>query len=542
MPSLFQPNLTEDMHEMDDFMTIRLFKDNWSDHEFLYCTILSPKNLQNLINSFKSHYNRIARHLKKIPQIERFPRIPEHYVADAQYSKLLKSMTPMDASSPKYLENLIIMLKGIRSGIYLEPDCEKSCKRLYVNIKSFYPSVYTHAIIWTLSGKDLQKERLLDGFEKHIRQLKGNETYGLSCGALVTHDIAELFFELMDGPLLNALRQNHCDPENHGQSIEICRMMDNIVIMYPDSVEKDDILETLDVVLNEYRLMINHGKIKDVNPSCLEFISDYDKKLENITTKQYLKSFDAHLIKLAQFQIYRKSYDNHSIQIMVQHILQSCEILPQIISGLLTDYCAGSDCIAFGKALAKAFTKASSQSIQYLSICWMCTIMDIDTKMFDKKAIFQLSEYTRQLYAKRKQNIIKIEMKVASTKEIEYVSTQLIKNSDLTMMCEVHVFTDLDMDMNQKYALFENLKCRLVWHEKLNDAKRVAIEHLKKNHSSLVIIVSNRDVTDAFSKPPTKEDPKNYYFYNIKGTKTNNNFEELKSSIKLQKEIEIVEI
>lgn len=151
----------------------------------------------------------------------------------------LRYRTPMD----RWSRELIARMPGGR--VTLKTD-----------ISQFYPSIYTHAVDWSIRGKarakkDLKGSGLGPNLDKLLRNSRGGQTIGLSVGPDTSWVVAELVLANIDAGLAQkfprAIRRT-------------ARFGDDMTVYASSLGEADEILAAYQVLLLECELAINPVK------------------------------------------------------------------------------------------------------------------------------------------------------------------------------------------------------------------------------------------------------------------------------------------
>jgi hypothetical protein len=127
---------------------------------------------------------------------------------------------------------------------------------LKTDISQFYPSIYTHAVDWSIRGKarakkDLRGSGLGPNLDKLLRNSRGGQTIGLSVGPDTSWLVAEVVLAKIDAALANrfpsAVRR-------------MARFGDDMTVYASSIGEAEEILASYQVFLLEYELAINPVK------------------------------------------------------------------------------------------------------------------------------------------------------------------------------------------------------------------------------------------------------------------------------------------
>ena len=126
------------------------------------------------------------------------------------------------------------------------------------DITNFYPSIYTHSIVWALHTKENAKKRsgdlLGDKIDKYIRDMRYGQTNGIPQGCTLTHLIAEMLLAYIDNLLIEKLRYFKI------KDFKIIRYRDDYKIFVNSPQIADFILKNLSEILADNGLKLNPNK------------------------------------------------------------------------------------------------------------------------------------------------------------------------------------------------------------------------------------------------------------------------------------------
>lgn len=129
------------------------------------------------------------------------------------------------------------------------------------DIKSFYPSIYTHSIAWAIHGKT----KIRNGGKRYDFRLLGNRldklfqnandgcTNGIAIGPVVSDVIAELIAAQVDRELTKQLRVANIE-------CEAVRFKDDYQILVSTEAEARTVIKCLQAALKGYNLELNDEK------------------------------------------------------------------------------------------------------------------------------------------------------------------------------------------------------------------------------------------------------------------------------------------
>ncbi len=129
------------------------------------------------------------------------------------------------------------------------------------DIKSFYPSIYTHSIAWALHGKrkirkpaNLHNYKLLGNRLDRLFQYANDRcTNGVPIGPVVSDVIAEIIASGVDRLLTKSVKANNLD-------CEIVRFKDDYRILVKSDTDGRRVIKYLQSALKEYNLELSEEK------------------------------------------------------------------------------------------------------------------------------------------------------------------------------------------------------------------------------------------------------------------------------------------
>jgi len=128
---------------------------------------------------------------------------------------------------------------------------------LKTDISRYFPTIYTHIIPWVVHGKQKaksqQKNSRLWGniVDMNVRNLQDGQTMGIPVGPHVSRIIAELIGCEIDRRLAKKFSRG---------TIQAFRWIDDYFFYFPEEQMGEEILKTLQGILYEFNLEINHEK------------------------------------------------------------------------------------------------------------------------------------------------------------------------------------------------------------------------------------------------------------------------------------------
>ncbi len=145
-----------------------------------------------------------------------------------------------------------------------------------LDISKFYPTIYTHAISWSLLGKEIAKEyykktndeldslvgsgdiyailyKFADDLDIAVRACQDKQSVGIPIGPDTSHIISELITCRIDNDFHNQF--NNID-------VKGCRYYDDYYFFVNTKDEADIVIKGLQKILNQYQLEINDKKVE----------------------------------------------------------------------------------------------------------------------------------------------------------------------------------------------------------------------------------------------------------------------------------------
>lgn len=164
---------------------------------------------------------------------------------------------------------------------------------LYLDIKNFYGSIYTHAIPWALHGKEFSKmhrgvsEAFGNLIDLDCRLIQDGQTIGIPIGPITSRIISEIIGAKIDLEIEEYI--------SRFDKYKIIRFVDDFYI-YGDSIsDLENICSKIQIILKNYGLDINHNKLRI--KSCPEIINkSWMQKISKFSFRKNRKSQKSDLI------------------------------------------------------------------------------------------------------------------------------------------------------------------------------------------------------------------------------------------------------
>lgn len=121
------------------------------------------------------------------------------------------------------------------------------------DISTCFPSIYTHALVWALVGKETAKQNMKDSSKWYnkLDKCTSNESYGETHGLIIGPHTSNILSEII---LTNV------DKQMVELGYEYVRHIDDYSCYVQDEEEAKKFIEDLSRILREYDLLLNHKK------------------------------------------------------------------------------------------------------------------------------------------------------------------------------------------------------------------------------------------------------------------------------------------
>ena len=167
-----------------------------------------------------------------------------------------------------------------------------------VDISKFYPTIYTHALTWALLGKDKAKHyfqqktnletliasgdtdasiyKMADNLDMAVRNCQEKQSIGLPIGPDTSHILSELIGSRIDSVLAAKFPSI---------VLKACRYYDDYYLYVSNKVDADKVLKGLQMILSDFQLEINEGKIS-INEFPFSFEEEFTLSLFQFSFKE----------------------------------------------------------------------------------------------------------------------------------------------------------------------------------------------------------------------------------------------------------------
>ncbi len=172
------------------------------------------------------------------------------------------------------------------------------------DIANCYPTIYTHAIDWALTGKTKAKSshrgiRIGSMIDKTLQDMNGGQTNGIPMGSVLMDFIAEILLLYIDACIAQQIRK--LIKREKTVKCKILRYRDDYTILASGEREAKQVLRIVNDVINEFGFFLSAPKTessKDIIDLCSK--TDRLPALQKLTTikSSYFMLSSAKLIKL----------------------------------------------------------------------------------------------------------------------------------------------------------------------------------------------------------------------------------------------------
>lgn len=135
-----------------------------------------------------------------------------------------------------------------------------------LDISNCFDSIYTHAINWSVKGKDhakahiKYKNQFASEFDALIQSSNNMETNGIPIGSEFSRIFAEILFHSIDNNVVKILQSQH--GLTHTKDFEILRYVDDYIVFCNSTEHENTIHEVLCDELAKFNLYINDQKLQ----------------------------------------------------------------------------------------------------------------------------------------------------------------------------------------------------------------------------------------------------------------------------------------
>ncbi len=189
------------------------------------------------------------------------------------------------------------------------------------DIANCYPSIYTHAIDWALTGKkkakrniNRNKVRIGSMIDKTLMYMNGGQTNGIPMGSVLMDFIAEILLLYIDA----CIAQQILKLKNREKTVKckILRYRDDYVILANGENEAKNILHVVNEVINEFGFSLSPPKTKSSND-----IIDLCSKPDRLPALQKLTTIKHSNIMLSTAKIINLQHQEYPFESAINKLL-----------------------------------------------------------------------------------------------------------------------------------------------------------------------------------------------------------------------------
>lgn len=225
---------------------------------------------------------KLARRILKLPNPKHFLKVTELICSKWTEIQNVFSLSNYSTSYPIVEENtgkraVSTFSKNVQDlrNIIIEISVNKLVQ-VKLDISKFYPTIYTHAISWSLLGKEIAKKyykktndeldslvgsgdinailyKFADDLDIAVRACQDKQSVGIPIGPDTSHIISELITCRIDNDFQNQF--SYLD-------VKGCRYYDDYYFFVNTKDEADIVIKGLQKILNSYQLEINDKKVE----------------------------------------------------------------------------------------------------------------------------------------------------------------------------------------------------------------------------------------------------------------------------------------
>ncbi len=177
------------------------------------------------------------------------------------------------------------------------------------NIANCYPSIYTHAIDWALTGKTKAKSdhegiRIGSMIDKTLQDMNGGQTNGIPMGSVLMDFIAEILLLYIDA----CIAQQILKLMKHEKTVKckILRYRDDYTILASGEREAKQALRIVNDVINEFGFSLSAPKTE----SSIDII-DLCSKPDRLPALQKLTTIKQSRFMLSSAKLIKLQHDEH---------------------------------------------------------------------------------------------------------------------------------------------------------------------------------------------------------------------------------------
>lgn len=247
------------------------FYDRFKELISYYCSV-SPFSIRRPTSVARQYFHRDRTHYERLLDDRSAIELERH-----EYQNLRSFFTYRDYS---------IIHKFYESYRYLR--CEKKYNNLSkLDITKCFDSIYTHSITWATHGKNVVKENIVPSkstfagkFDALMQNANYLETNGIIIGPEFSRIFAEIILQAVDVRVQTILEKSHQMLQNI--DYEAFRYVDDYFVFFNEASVAEQFLETLQVVLKEYKLSINATKSQIYEKPIITELSQAKRRVSDL--------------------------------------------------------------------------------------------------------------------------------------------------------------------------------------------------------------------------------------------------------------------
>lgn len=234
-----------------DIFNMETFSDFLQENEDFVTTYTTLKSSEYVWTEpvyFSVRKNNFARREYKMPNIYSYLQLANYIVLNKK--EFIEAFMDNETSTSKFFNKISFSTTvEIKDRLLRHGN-----KQLHLDLTNFFPTIYTHSIVWMLDGKATAKTSRVgfaNDLDKLIERCQYGETHGLPTGNLLTRIIAELYMCKFDKRVKNYL----CN------DVKYYRYVDDVVYPHNSNKEATKLLTAYQTICREMGLFLNENKI-----------------------------------------------------------------------------------------------------------------------------------------------------------------------------------------------------------------------------------------------------------------------------------------
>ena len=177
------------------------------------------------------------------------------------------------------------------------------------DLANCYPSIYTHAIDWALTGKTEAKNnksgiRIGSMIDKTLQDMSEGQTNGIPMGSVLMDFIAEILLLYLDACIARQIHKS-IKPEE-SVKCKILRYRDDYTILASGKQEAESVLHIVNNVVKEFGFSLSDPKTKSSSD-----ILDLCSKPDRLPAMQKLTTIKSSYFLLSAAKLIKLQHDEH---------------------------------------------------------------------------------------------------------------------------------------------------------------------------------------------------------------------------------------